>query len=323
MPSVICLGELLIDFPAAERDTSLTDAKTFVKAPGGAPANVAVGLVRLGETAGFVGAVGDDPFGEFLRRVVADEGVDTSGLVKIPGARTTLAFIAVHGDGRKDIRFWRNPGADMFLSAEHIDADYIAAAEALHFGSISRIDEHPRAATDRARKLAADAHLLVSYDPNWRPSLWADHDEARRRIAEGFDGATLAKVSQEEWAFVTGAEDFAAGARAILDRGVELVVRSEGPAGASFATSTCSGHVEGFTVDCVEPTGAGDGFMACVIAELLAHRRAGRAPADLDEKELRRIVRRANAVGALACTKVGAIPSLPTTAQLEAFLQRR
>jgi fructokinase len=311
MGGVVCLGELLIDFCASEADVGLGGATTFTKAPGGAPANVAVAVGRLGEQASFLGAVGDDPFGAFLTGVLAEAGVDTSPMVHVPDVRTSLAFIAARSDGCKDITFYRNPGADMCLAPEHVSAELLAGADALHFGSISRIDPSPRSATDRARELAGREGKLISYDPNYRASLWPDADAARERIAEGFAGATLTKISDEEWAFVTGSEDFEAGARRLLDGGMQLVVRSEGDQGASFATATCSGHVDGFEVTCVEPTGAGDGQVGCLIVELLAHWRQGRGPGDLDEGELRRIVRRANAVGALACTQVGAIPSLP------------
>ncbi|HAU39056.1 MAG TPA: carbohydrate kinase [Phycisphaerales bacterium] len=323
MPSVICLGELLIDFYAAEADVSLAEARTFVKAPGGAPANVAVAVARLGESCGFIGAVGNDPFGEFLRDTVAQAGVDVSRLAKIDDVRTTLAFIAARSDGRKDITFYRNPGADMRLDVAHLDAEYLAQAEAFHYGSISRIDAGPRAATDRARRLTAEGGAMLSYDPNWRPSLWRDADAARDRILEGFDGAHVAKVSLEEWEFVTERADFSAGAGVLLDRGVQLVVRSEGPDGASFATARRSGHVDAFAVRCVEPTGAGDGAMACLIVELLAHWRRGVKPGELDAPELTRIVRRANAVGALACTRVGAIPSLPAAREVDEFLRKQ
>jgi len=320
MPNVICLGELLIDFCAGEQDVSLREARTFVKAPGGAPANVAVGAVRLGRTAGFVGAVGDEPFGHFLESVVAGAGVDTSHLAKIDGVRTTLAFVAARSDGRKDITFYRNPGADMRLAAEHIDPAYVASAEALHFGSISRIDDSPRAATDKARRLARENGALITYDLNWRPSLWPDADAARARIFEGFADTTVAKVADEEWAFVFGTDDFDAGAATLLDAGVELVVRSEGERGATFATSSARGHLDPFAVDVVDTLGAGDGFMACLIVELLTPWRAGTRPGELSAAELTRILRRANAVGALTCTKTGAIPALPTAPEVDAFL---
>jgi fructokinase len=320
MPDVICLGELLIDFVAQQSDTGLDRAQSFAKAAGGAPANVAVAVSRLERSSGFIGAVGRDPFGDFLAETLAADHVDLSQLARIEDARTTLAFIAAHSDGRKDITFWRNPGADQHLAPEHVDADYLRAAAALHYGSISRIDEPPRQATDRARELAADGGLLISYDPNYRPTLWPDRDTARARILEGFDGATLAKISQEEWSFIFGAEDFDTGAEAAFQRGVQIVVRSEGPDGASFATQQARGHAEGFKVKRVEATGAGDAFTGCLIVELLRHWRDGRKPASLSQDELRRIVRRANAVGALACTKVGAIPSLPTTAEVDEML---
>jgi fructokinase len=321
MPNVICIGELLIDFCAAQADVGLAGATTFVKAAGGAPANVAVGVARLGQSAGFIGAVGADPFGDFLQAVLRGEGVDTSCLARIATARTSLAFIAARSDGMKDISFYRNPGADMFLSPAHIRPDYIASASALHFGSISRIDELPRNATDKARRLARERGMLITYDPNWRPSLWSDHLAAREVILEGFDGSHVAKISMEEWPFVTGDEDFAAGAKAIMARGVQLVVRSEGADGATYATPRTTGHVDAFKINCVEPTGAGDGFMACLIVELLAHFGRGVGPASVDDTELRRIIRRAAAVGALACTKVGAIPSLPTARDVEEFFR--
>ena len=321
MANVICLGELLIDFCAAETDVSLAAATTFTKAPGGAPANVAVATARLGLEAGFIGAVGNDPFGQFLTDVLVESGVDTSGVVLIDDVRTSLAFIAARSDGQKDITFYRNPGADMCLAPEHLDAAHIRRAEVLHFGSISRIDDSPRRATDLARDIAAEAGAMITYDPNWRPTLWGDPAEARRRILEGFNRTTVAKISDEEWAFVTGSDDLAEGAAVVLDYGVEIVVRSEGADGASFVTARSGGHLPAAAVECVEPTGAGDAFMACLIVELLGHWREGTSPGQLDTAELRRILARANAVGALATTKIGAIPSLPTAEQVEAFVR--
>ena len=325
MTDVVCLGELLIDFCARERDVSLGEASSFAKAPGGAPANVAAGVVRLGTSAGFVGAVGDDPFGHFLQAVLDDAGVDTSHLAKVDDVRTTLAFVAARSDGKKDICFYRNPGADMCLSPEHVDEEYLRAARVFHFGSISRIDDGPRAATDLAKRIAADAGVMITYDPNWRPSLWPDAGAARERIVEAFDGVHVAKISDEEWRFVTGTDDFDAGADSILARGVQLVIRSEGERGASFATSAtgCRGHVAPFAIDFVDALGAGDAFMACTIVELLARWRAGTAPDRLDADEISRIIRLANAVGALACTAVGAIPALPAALQVQEFLSNQ
>ncbi|MFP4054580.1 MAG: carbohydrate kinase family protein, partial [Phycisphaerae bacterium] len=259
----------------------------------------------------------------FLEGVVSAEGVDTSRLVKVPDVRTSLAFIASRSDGTKDITFYRNPGADMCLHPDHVDERWIASAEVLHFGSISLIDQGPAEATFKAHLAAQEAGCLVSYDPNWRPTLWPDVHGARETILAALGGTHVAKVSDEEWAFVTGTEDFHSGARMLLEKGPELVVRSEGDRGASFMTAGCFGHVRGFAVDCVEPTGAGDGFTACLIAQLLPAWREGVRPGQFSQADLMRIVGRANAVGALACTKVGAIPSLPTAAEVQQFLARR
>ena len=320
MADVVCMGELLIEFVATHDNVALTDVPEFVRGPGGAPANVAVALQKLGVDARFVGKVGDDPFGRYLRDSIGAEGVDVAHVLADPQARTTAVFVAVWDDGRKDLCFYRNPGADMHHDVSHVNAAYVRSAGVLHFGSISRIDERPRAATDRARTLAAEAGAMITYDPNWRPSLCADHDAAREVIREGFDGVHVAKLAEEEWRFITGEDDFRRGAETILARGVGLVVRSEGQKGASFATANGCGHVGAFQVDCVDPLGAGDAFMACLIVELLSHWRQGRAPSAVEAGEIERIVRRANAVGALGCTRRGAIPSLPTREEVERFL---
>lgn len=319
MPEVICLGELLIDLCSTRNGVSLGEAQTFTKAPGGAPANVAVAVKRLGGSVGFVGAVGDDQFGEFLADVLEREGVETTHLARLDGMRTPLAFVAGQSDGTTDFTFYHDAGL-VGLTEDDVDESYLACASALHFGSISRIDPPARAATDKARRIAAENGLIISYDPNYRARLWGDADEARRRILEGFTGATVTKISRDEWAFILGTDDFGEGARQLLDAGVQLIVRSESADGASFATAAAAGHVNAFEVDSVEFTGAGDAFDASLLVDLLSLRAECAAPGELDEAQLRRIVRRANAVGALTTTRAGAIPALPTAEQVDAFL---
>ena len=322
MPDVICLGELLIDFCATVRDVSVGEAPGFAKAPGGAPANVAVAVVRSGASAGFIGAVGRDPFGDFLAGVLAAEGVDTAGLVRPEGVKTPLAFVAVRSDGTGDFLFYHDAGLAP-RKAEWIDPAYVASAAALHFGSISRIEPDARAATDKARRIAADAGMLISYDPNYRPRLWPEAPAARDRIREGFAGTTVAKVSAEEWAFILGTDDFGRGAEELLGMGVELVIRSEGGRGASFATAAASGHVDAFDVQPVEFTGAGDAFTGSILADLVALRKRGAAPGGLTREDLTGLIRRANATGALTTTRPGAIPALPTRPRVEAFMADR
>ena len=155
MAQVVCVGDLLIDFVPTETGTGLADAPAFVKAPGGAAANVAVGLARLGVASAFVGMVGDDPFGHFLADTLAKAGVDVGPLRFTGKARTALAFVSLRADGEREFMFYRHPSADMMFTPGEVDTAAIAAAGALHFDSISLASENPRAcslfAADRAR----------------------------------------------------------------------------------------------------------------------------------------------------------------------------
>jgi len=323
MPEVICLGELLIDMVSTKADVPLAEAPGFHKAPGGAPANVAVGVAKLGVSSGFIGKVGDDPFGGFLEKVLRDNHVDTSHLAFAQDVRTTLVFVGVWSDGRKDMSFYRNPGADMFLGPEEVSEDYISRARVYHYGSISMIDDPSRKATLKAARIAKENGLIISYDPNLRLALWRRPDDARREIREGFKWATVAKVSEEEWEFITGTKNLEKGAEDILALGVKLVVVSCGGRGCYFHNGREHRHIPGFRVDVVETTGAGDGFMAGLIVGLLKELEKGGRVEDLKTSDLERILVRANAVGALATTKQGAIPALPTSQEVEDFLRAR
>ncbi len=319
MPEAITLGELLIDFVSVEKDVSLADLPDFTGAAGGAPANVAVGLARLGVSAGFVGKVGHDPFGEFLRRTLEAEGVDVELLRVSEGARTTLAFVATRSDGQKDICFYRNPGADTLLTAEEVNATYLKSARLFHFGSVSLSRSPAREATIRAALLAREAGMLVSYDPNWRPTLWQDEREGKGRIWEAMELADVVHCAAEEWEFITGRHDLEAGAREILGTGPRLVVVTLGERGCYYDDGENRGEVAGFAVDVVDPLGAGDAFVAAMLSQLIyAPRDRGIAGGQLQE-----VMTYANAAGALTCMRRGVIPSLPTAVELETFLGSR
>ena len=323
MVEVVALGELIIDFLSTDVDVDLAAALNFRKAPGGAPANVAVGIARLGLSSGFIGRVGDDPFGRFLATTIEDAGVDTRALAMDADHRTTLAMIATLSDGSKDLTFWRNPGADMFLSPDDVPEDYVTSAKAFHFGSISMIDALPKEATIKATALARGNGLIVSYDPNYRARLWEGREDAREVMFSGFDLADVAKVSDEEWELVTGCADYAEGAKHIMERGVKLVLVSRGEGGAAFFTENASGESPGFKVEVAETIGAGDAFVASVLVDLV---KGGLRPDEIEalsQEDLAGIVRRANAAGALTCTKFGAIPALPTREEVARFLQQR
>ncbi len=322
MPDVICMGELLVEHVSTADNVSLVHSPGFIKAPGGAPANVAVALQRLGLRAGFVGKVGRDPFGEYLRQSLAQTGVDTTYLFVDEKARTTAVYVAVWDDGRKDLCFYRNPGADMMLNADEISDDIFAGARCFHFGSISFIDEPSASAQRKALQMARTKGLMISYDPNYRPTLWPDRQTAEKIIQDSFRHCHLAKVSEEEWQVATGHEDLEAGIKAIMAKGVELLVISRGENGAIATNGDYHIELPGLEVDVIETTGAGDGFLGAIITALLPEREKTGSLATISEDTIRNVLNMANAVGALTCKKAGAIPALPTRAETEKFIDK-
>ncbi len=314
--SVLCLGEALVDFVADEAGVGLADCPGFRKAAGGAPGNVAVGLARLGVPSTFLGKVGEDPFGHFLEQTYREAGVDTRFVRFDRAARTGLAFVALKADGDREFVFFRNPSADMFHRAEDVPDTAFAGCRAYHFGSISLIQEPSRGATLDALRRARERGALITYDPNLRPALWPDMEGARRAILAALPQADVVKVSQEEALFLYGPATADEHAIRILRSGPRLVAITCGARGAFLATVGTAVEVEGFDVEVVDTTGAGDGFMAGLIAQLL--QRGGLRT--MDAEELREIGRYANAVGALTCTRKGAIPALPTAAAVEECL---
>jgi len=311
---VVTCGELLIDFVALRRGVRLPDAPAFRRAAGGAPANVAVGVARLGRRAAFLGQVGDDDFGHFLAETLCRAGVDTRGLRFSSAARTALAFVSLRADGERDFLFYRHPSADMLWRPEDVERSVAGATRIVHFGSVSLIDEPARSATLEAVALARAGGALVSYDPNLRLTLWPSPTAAREGMLRGLAEADLVKLSSEELAFLTGSSDPASARQLWHDR-LRLLVVTLGAAGCAYLTRHGEGCVPGFPVRVVDTTGAGDGFVAGLLVGLLEH------GGEWSQETIERALRLANAVGALVCTRRGAIPALPTRQRVMQFLR--
>ena len=313
MFDVVSCGELLIDFVALRRGVRLVDAPAFRRAAGGAPANVAVGVVRLGRRAAFLGQVGDDDFGHHLAETLARAGVDVRGLRFSPDARTALAFVSLRADGERDFLFYRHPSADMLWRPEDVDRGVASATRIFHFGSISLIEEPARSATLVAMEIAREHGARLSYDPNLRLALWPSPEAARAGMLRGLEHAEIVKLSREELAFLTGSSDPAA-ARQLWHERLQLLVVTLGAAGCAYLTPQEDGEVPGFTVPVVDTTGAGDGFVAGLLVGLLEQ------GLDWSKRAVEQALRLANAVGALVCTRRGAIPALPTRRQVQRLL---
>jgi len=317
MPDVVSFGESLIDFVPTLTGVTLIEAPAFVKAPGGAPANVAVGLARLGVSAAFMGQVGDDAFGHFLGQTLQDNHVDVSALRFSESARTALAFVSLKADGDRDFMFYRHPSADMLFQPEAVDEGLLSTAKVFHFGSISLISDPSRSATLHALSVARANGLLISFDPNLRMPLWPSPQAAKAGVQLAWPLAQVIKVSEEELAFLSGHDDLHTGVNNLWHDRLQLMIVTQGPAGCTYFTPKVNGAVTGFKVASIDTTGAGDGFVAGLLKGLLEQ-----PGAINDEAALVEICRYANAVGALTTIQRGAIPALPTAAQVDEFLKQ-
>ena len=315
MADILCFGDLLIDFVPTESGLDFADLPTFKPAPGGAAANVAVGLARLGVASAFMGKVGDEAFGHLLADTLKREGVDVGPVRIDENARTALAFVTLTKDGERDFLFYRHPSADLLFTPDEVDVEAIDKAGIFHFDSISLAARQPRETVLFAADQAARANKLISYDVNLRLPLWDSETDAKENIREGLKRAAVVKLSDDELAFMTGGTSPDDIRKELWHDGLKLVVLSIGPKGCIAITERGEQAVPSLSVKAVDTTGAGDGFVAGLLAGIATD------PDVLDDDQaLAERCRFANAVGALTTTARGAIPSLPTREQVDGLL---
>ncbi|KAF8402294.1 hypothetical protein HHK36_013246 [Tetracentron sinense] len=309
---IVSFGEMLIDFVPTVSGVSLAEAPGFLKAPGGAPANVAIAVRRLGGRSAFVGKLGDDEFGHMLANILKDNGVIGDGILFDQGARTALAFVTLRSDGEREFMFYRNPSADMLLQPHELNLELIRKAKIFHYGSISLITEPCRSAHLRAMEVAKDAGVLLSYDPNLRLPLWPSPEEAQKQIMSIWDQAEVIKVSDVELEFLTGRDKVDdEGAMSLWHPGLKLLLVTLGEKGCRYYTKHFHGEVEAFTVKTVDTTGAGDAFIGSLLCKIVDNHSVFE-----DEVRLREVLKFANACGAITTTKKGAIPALPNESEV-------
>ena len=315
---VTALGELLIDFTEnglSEQGNPILEAN-----PGGAPCNVLAMLTRLGRRTAFIGKVGRDLWGERLRQAVEEVGIDTRNLLMDDEVHTTLAFVRKKPDGDRDFAFYRNPGADMRLSAAEVREDLIAQSRIFHFGSLSMTHALGREATAAALEMAKAHGCLISFDPNLREPLWSSLDEAHDQIDFGLRRCDVLKISDNELQWFTGKEDFDEGIAALqAEYAIPLILLSKGRDGSSAYYKDLRVDAAPFLQEnTVETTGAGDTFCACVLNYLLDHELDA-----LTGDGLAEMLRFANAAASIITTRKGALRVMPTRAEVEALLASR
>ncbi len=319
---LVCLGEALVDLVSLRAGVGLAGAPGFRKAAGGAPANVAVGVARLGKRAAFLGAVGADPLGTFLREELARRGVDVAGVATLAGRPTALALVSLAADGSPDFLFYGARPAHLGLRLTPAMRGTIRRARVFHFGSLTLAADPARRATLVAAGEARRAGALVSYDPNLRLGLWPDTRAARRWLRAGLRHADLVKVNEAELRFLTGQRDVARGLAALAAAGPALAVATLGPDGSAYRAPAGEGHVPGLPAKVVDTTGAGDAFVAGMLAGLL-DAPGGPAAALRDRAALEAVLTFANATAALSTERRGGIPSLPSRQRVRARLAAR
>ncbi|KAK1391116.1 Fructokinase-2 [Heracleum sosnowskyi] len=313
---IVSFGEMLIDFVPTVSGVSLAEAPGFLKAPGGAPANVAIAVTKLGGKAAFIGKLGDDEFGRMLAGILDQNGVCVDGIKFDQGARTALAFVTLRNDGEREFMFYRNPSADMLLTVDELNLKMIKSAKVFHYGSISLIVEPCRSAHLKAMEVAKEAGALLSYDPNLRLPLWPSEKEAREKIMSIWEKADLIKVSDNELEFLTGKEVSDKTAMSLWHPNLKLLLVTLGEKGCSYYTKNFHGNVPGFKVKTIDTTGAGDSFVGSLLCKLVKD-----GSILTDEAKLKEVLKYACACGAITTTKKGAIPALPTDPEVQTLMK--
>ncbi|RXZ81728.1 carbohydrate kinase [Paenibacillaceae bacterium] len=313
MYDVVAIGEALVDltpFGVSEQGHAVFEAN-----PGGAPSNVLAALGKLGKKTAFIGKVGSDAFGRQLASTMEVSDIDRTGLVMDNEAPTTLACVHLDEQGERSFSFYRNPGADLLLQPGEVNTELIDRTNIFHFGSVSLSGEPSRSATLRAVTHAERKNKLISYDPNWRPLLWNDANEARSMILQGMKYADIVKISDEELAFITGEEDVALASEFLYNRyRIPYLFVTLGERGCVYTLKGVSGFVPAFQVEAVDTTGAGDAFMAAILYQILTYQ--GQLDV-LTMTNMEQCVKFACAAGALAATKRGGIPAMPAQEDIE------
>ena len=313
---VIALGELLIDFTM--NGQSEQGNNMFEACPGGAPCNVLALLNKMGKKTAFIGKVGKDQFGTLLRDTITEAGIDASNLMVDENVNTTLAFVHTFPDGDREFSFYRNPGADMMLTADEVKPEVVKDTKVFHFGTLSMTHEGVREATKKAVETAKANGCLVSFDPNLRPPLWSSLDLAKEQMEYGFGKCDILKISDNEIQFVSGKEDYDEGIAYLQETyNIPLILLTMGKDGSRAYYKGMRVERPGFSVKAIETTGAGDTFCGSSLNYLVDHDFE-----NLTEEQLGEMLTFANAAAALVTTKKGAIKAMPVKEEVLELIQK-
>lgn len=312
MFDITALGELLIDFTFS--GISSTGMKLFEQNPGGAPVNALAALARCGIKTAFIGKVGNDMHGQFLKKTLEETGISTEGLMLDSSVFTTMAFVAINDDGERCFSFARKPGADTMLTANEINTGLIQNSKIFHIGSLSLTDEPSKSTTIYALQIAQKSGCIISYDPNYRASLWNSEEKARKEMRQVLPYVDIMKLSDEETILLTNQTSPQDAADYLIQKGISIVAVTLGANGAYVATKEGGQIVPGFKSHVADTTGAGDSFWGGFLSQLIQSRKS---PSDITLEEAVQFVQFGNALASLCVEKRGGIPSMPTLSEIE------
>ena len=297
---ILTIGEVLIDLTQTGKDAR--GIPQFAANPGGAPANLAVAASRLGAQTAFIGKVGADAFGRYLKEVLAENKVDVSG----------MAVVSVDATGERDFSFYRSANADVMLSKEDISDEALKAAKIVHFGSVSLTADPSRTATLDAAARAKKLGATITYDPNYRANLWKNKEEAIAQMKAPLPLVDILKVSDEELPLLTGTTDCESGTAQLAQNGIRLIFVTLGANGVFYRFGEKTGHVAGVPCKVGDTNGAGDTFFGAALSKLCKE--------ELDTltvDKLEGILAFANKAASITTSRHGAIPAMPTLAEVE------
>lgn len=323
MKNIVCFGEALIDFLAG-KPAAPGEAPVFRQFAGGAPANAAVAVARLGGACEFVGMLGEDMFGDFLLHSLREAGAGTRYVRRTDRARTALAFVSLDARGERSFSFYRPPAADLLFAEDDFDAACFADAGVFHVCSNSLTGDAIAAATLAGMRRAREAGALVSCDLNLRPALWADGAPVPSRVWQALEAADLVKLAREELEFLQAGGRAERDVVARLLANARLVLVTDGATPVRWHARGSGGELPTLRVQAVDTTAAGDAFIGGLLVQL---QREGVDAAGFDAfladaARLQRALRYACACGALAVTRYGSFAALPTHDEAMALLAR-
>lgn len=317
MRHIVCFGEALIDFLNTDKlENGELPLNQFTQFPGGAPANAAVAIAKLGGNARFLGQVGADSFGDFLIESLQHYNVDTSFTLQHPTAKTALAFVFLDNQGERSFLFYRSDSADMVLEKPQLQSACFTNAGIFHFCSNTLTEAAIAEVTEHAVEMAKSHNALISFDVNLRHNLWPTGSADRDRINRFLARCQIAKFSEEELEYlcVGNRMDYL---NSLLSNGSELVLVTNGGGPVTYFTRTYHGAIEVTEVDVVDTTAGGDAFIGGVLYSL---GQLGSLSAVLEnEKRLRDLLEFAIQCGATAVSRAGAFPALPVMADVSQF----